>query len=309
MKYYLIIVDDFSHYMWSFPLQFKSDVPNTLKNFLAYVQTHFNRAIGTIQCDNGTEFDNLTNRLFLAPLGTSLRFSCPYTSPQNGKAERAIRTTNDIIRTLLIQASMPPIFWAEALITATHLLNIRPTKPLNLKTPHESLFHKQPSYDHLRVYGCLCFPNLSATAPNKLAPRSVPCVFIGYPTEHKGYRCYHIPTKRVYISRHVTFDEQVFPFSDPSTPTSPLPDFPHPSPSNIFPGIISRPAQPIPAAATSAATDNSARFSAAADDTATPSPVTGTASSGSAPSPPHTPPSSSPSLPPNPQSRAPIVKP
>jgi hypothetical protein len=32
------------------------------------------------------------------------------------------------------------------------------------------LFNKTPTYDHLRVYGCLCFPNLSATIPHKLAP-------------------------------------------------------------------------------------------------------------------------------------------
>jgi hypothetical protein len=35
---------------------------------------------------------------------------CPYTSPQNGKAERMIRTTNDVMHTLLIQASLPTRF-------------------------------------------------------------------------------------------------------------------------------------------------------------------------------------------------------
>ena len=31
-----------------------------------------------------------------------------------------IRTTNDAVRTLLIQASLPPRFWAEGLHTATY---------------------------------------------------------------------------------------------------------------------------------------------------------------------------------------------
>jgi len=35
--------------------------------------------------------------------------SCPYTSPQNSKTERMIRTTNDVMRTLLIQASASPL--------------------------------------------------------------------------------------------------------------------------------------------------------------------------------------------------------
>ena len=30
----------------------------------------------------------------------------------------------------------------------------------------------------------------------------------------KEYRCLHPPTERVYISRHVLFDESKFPFSD-----------------------------------------------------------------------------------------------
>jgi hypothetical protein len=30
---------------------------------------------------------------------------------------------------------------------------------------------------------------------------------------HKGYKCFHIPTSRVYMSRDVVFDETVFPFA------------------------------------------------------------------------------------------------
>jgi hypothetical protein len=35
---------------------------------------------------------------------------CPYTSPQNGKAKRIIRSINNVIRSLLFQASMPPSY-------------------------------------------------------------------------------------------------------------------------------------------------------------------------------------------------------
>ena len=71
----------------------------------------------------------------------------------------------------------------------------------------------------MRVFGCLCYPNLSATARHKLAPRSTACVFLGYPSSHKGYRCLDLSTRRVIISRHVVFDKSVFPFS--SHPTHP----------------------------------------------------------------------------------------
>jgi len=61
-------------------------------------------------CDNGREFDNSNARTFFLTRGTHLRMSCPYTSPQNGRAERIIHSTNNILRSLLFQASLPPSY-------------------------------------------------------------------------------------------------------------------------------------------------------------------------------------------------------
>jgi hypothetical protein len=144
-----------------------------------------------------------------------LRMSCPYTSPQNGKAERMLRTTNNMICTLLIQASMPPRYWVDALHTTTYLLNCLPTKTVRASCPFAALYNTPPTYEQLRVFGCACYPNLAATAtaPHKLAPRSTKCVFLGYSTEHKGYRCLDLSTNRVLTSRHIVFDEACFPFA------------------------------------------------------------------------------------------------
>ncbi|GKV46548.1 hypothetical protein SLEP1_g53521 [Rubroshorea leprosula] len=49
---------------------------------------------------------------------------------------------------------------------------------------------------------------------NKLEPKSLPCIFIGYSTKHKGYKCLYPPTNRIYISRHVVFDESCLPFTN-----------------------------------------------------------------------------------------------
>jgi hypothetical protein len=122
-KYYLVIFDDFTHYLWTFPLKLKSDTFTTLSNFFAYVSTQFGITVKAIQCDNGREFDNSSTRIFLLSNGTQLRMLCPYTSPQNGKVERIIRLINNVICTLLIQASLPGRHWAEGLHTAMYLLN------------------------------------------------------------------------------------------------------------------------------------------------------------------------------------------
>jgi hypothetical protein len=225
-QYYLVILDDFTHFIWTFPLKNKSDVHTTFLHFQRYVSTHFFLPIWFLQCDNGREFNNIKNRNLFLQHGILLRFSCPYTSPQNGKAERSLRTLNDIVRTLLIQSSMPPKFWAEALRTATFLLNIRPSTVNPKTTPFYSLFLSHPNYSELKVFGCLCFPNIYATTPNKLYSRSIPCVFLGYSDEHKGYRCLDLSNGRTHISRHVTFDETTFSFATRSPspePTSPTP--------------------------------------------------------------------------------------
>jgi hypothetical protein len=80
-KYYLVILDDFTHYLWTFPLKLKSDTFTTLSHFFAYVSTQFGRTVKAIQCDNGCEFDNSSTRFFLLSNGTHLQMSCPYTSP------------------------------------------------------------------------------------------------------------------------------------------------------------------------------------------------------------------------------------
>lgn len=75
----------------------------------------------------------------------SFRLSCPYTSSQNGKAERNFFSINNVIRTLLDDASLPPSFWHHALQMATYLLNVLPSKLLSHQSPLEILHQKPPS--------------------------------------------------------------------------------------------------------------------------------------------------------------------
>ena len=143
-RYYLVIVDDFSHYYWMFPLRNKSDAAITLVNFFAYARTQFSTTIRSLQTDNGTEFINSAVNTLLNSSGSMLRLSCPYTSQQNGKAERAIRTINDTMRTIMFHAHAPSQFWAEALATATYLLNRHPSTAVKSRIPYTLLHGRSP---------------------------------------------------------------------------------------------------------------------------------------------------------------------
>lgn len=189
----------------------KINVFQTLHQFHAFASTHFPTPMNNPQYDNGCEYHNTPLHDFLAFYGILYHFSRPHTSQQNGKTERCIRTINDILCTFVFQAHMPLSYWAEAIHTATYLLNHCPTK--NLSTLYEALYRTTPSYAHLRVLGLLCYSNLSAIASHKLTPLFTPCIFLDYLSDRKGYRCLSNSTCHIIISRHATFNETSFPFS------------------------------------------------------------------------------------------------
>jgi hypothetical protein len=59
----------------------------------------------------------------------------------------------------------------------------------------------------LKVFGCIVFM-LTPNSRSKLDPRVEKCIFIGYSTNQKGYRCYNPTTKKLHVSMDVTFLEQ-----------------------------------------------------------------------------------------------------
>lgn len=151
IKYYVILLDQFSHFLWVYPLRHKSEVFSKFLHFFAYVKNQFSKCIKSLQCDNGGEYDNAEFHKHFATHGIKFRFSCPYTSQQNGRSERMLQTINNAVRTLLFQANLPSSFWVEALHTVVYLLNILPSKAIQNHTPYTTLFKKPPIYSHLKT--------------------------------------------------------------------------------------------------------------------------------------------------------------
>ncbi|GJT61432.1 ribonuclease H-like domain-containing protein [Tanacetum coccineum] len=134
--YYVLFLDHYSQFVWVYPLINKSDVMSRFMLFRNFVRTQFKCEIKSFQCDHGGEFDNRYLHTLFAENEILFRFSCPHTSQQNGKSERMVRTINNLIRTLLFQANLPPTFWVEAYNMATHLLNILPSTAIAHDIPY-----------------------------------------------------------------------------------------------------------------------------------------------------------------------------
>lgn len=89
-----------------------------------------------------------------------------------------------------------------------------PTSVILDKSPLEVLFGVVPQISHLRIFGCAYYPFLKPYLSNKLQPKTIECVFLGYASQYKGYICYDVSGKKTYISRHVVCHEHDYPFSD-----------------------------------------------------------------------------------------------
>jgi hypothetical protein len=92
----------------------------------------------------------------------------------------------------MIASSVLPHFLAEAISTATYLINIQHSSTLQDGISFERFYGKTPDYSSLRLFGCVCYVLLAPHECTKLTTHSVECVecvFLGYSAEHKGYRC------------------------------------------------------------------------------------------------------------------------
>lgn len=94
-------------------------------------------------------------------------------------------------------------------------INRIPSSALNGLTPYQQLYNAKPAYNHLRIFGCTTFVHVHPQQRDKLSPKAIQTVFLGYDDHLKGtYRCYDRSSKRILLSSDVTFNEEQFLYTE-----------------------------------------------------------------------------------------------
>ena len=207
---------------WVYFLKVKSheETLEAFQVFKATAEKTSSRLIRRFRCDNGRgEYDNRFFLEFLSAERIGYEPAAPYTQNQNGVSERKIRTIVERARTMLLEASLPERFWADAVATAVYILNRSPTKALTGKTPFEAWFGRRPNLAHLRRCGCDAYLHIPDAQRTKLKPKARLCTFLGYvPNTTKQWRLWDGRQQKIVIGSNVRFNENGFGNRRPEDP-------------------------------------------------------------------------------------------
>ena len=116
-------------------------------------------------------------------------------------------------RAMIHGADLGKELWGEAVLSATYLLNLTPTKAiLQNKTPYELWHGKKPRLYNLKIFGSTAYI-LDKTKKAKFDKKSFKGILVGY--EQNGYKVLNVETNKFIIARDVIFDEFNFKSSRP----------------------------------------------------------------------------------------------
>jgi transposase InsO family protein len=216
-RWFVTFIDDCTRMTWLWLMKSKSEVNLLFQKFHKMIKTQYNAQIQVLRSDNGGEYQSSELQHFFEVEGIINQTTCSNTPEQNGVAERKNRHLLEVVRAILIEANMPLSYWGEALAFAVYSINRTPSRSIEYQTPLKALSDVSiaPSVPNLplRIFGCVVFVHLHKHQRSKLAPRALRCVFLGYAMHKKGYRCYHPPTQRMFITIDVVFHEELMYFS------------------------------------------------------------------------------------------------
>ena len=219
-RWFISFIDGCTRMSWIFLLKHKSEVSFIFPIFHNMVKNQFGVGIKRFRSDDGKDYFNQNLSPYFQKEGIIHKSSCINTPQQNEVAQRKNGHFLAITRACLFQRNVPKNYWGEAVLTAAHLINRLPSRVLGFKSPVQVFSKYFPDFrtaNYLvpKIFGCVSFVHIHSHNRGKLNPRALKCVFVGYSSTQKGYKCFHPPTKKFFVSADVTFVEKESYFAQP----------------------------------------------------------------------------------------------
>ncbi|CAI7927310.1 unnamed protein product, partial [Closterium sp. NIES-54] len=212
-RYFLLVVDDYTRYTTVVPLHSKAEVRSVLIRWIRAVRRQLSARfqhdlpVLRLHSDRGGEFSSSLLEDFCGAEGIRQTFTLPASPQQNGIAERRIGLVMEVARPSIVQAAAPQFMWSFAVRYAAEQLNLWPRVSHPETSPTLRCTGEVGDALAFRVWGAL---SLVRDPPaRKLSPRTLRCVFLGFPIDAPGWQFYHLGSRRVLYSQDVTFDEFV----------------------------------------------------------------------------------------------------
>ena len=206
-RYFVSFTDDATRYSHVVFMKEKGEATQRVMDYCAKVERQFGKYPRWLRFDNGKEYVNAKMREWSDAKGITLETTAPHSSSQNGVAERFNRTHMELARSMMVARSLPSFLWDEAVAHANYLRNRVGTRALVDRTPYEAWFGVKPNVSHLREFGCDVWVLDETQNLSKLKPKARKMVFMGFIDGSKSIRYYDATTRRIKVSRNVSFAE------------------------------------------------------------------------------------------------------
>ena len=139
-EYGLVVTDPHSEYRWFSRLTSKDQGASRVIEIVRNAQTQCGCWVKRLFADGGSEFINHTVKKFCADSGIELHYPPARTQQLNGVAERGVRSSKDMARTMLLHAGTPGRYWWRAAHHAAYVWNRTAVATATGVTPFESMF-------------------------------------------------------------------------------------------------------------------------------------------------------------------------
>ena len=226
-KYLLVIIDEYSGYIFAYGMKKKSEVSELVKMTVVTIEKHLREKVITIEVtsevkecvgvaclrsDNAGENVSREMRSWCAARGTRIETTIPHTPHQDGKAERLGGAVWQGGACLRYGGNLPQTDWLHCCLAYVYVRNRLPTAScLSSKhnTPYEAyndiVVSPRELVDNFVTIGCLCYVLVPHSLRSGKPKKAYRAMLLGYSdnvTGQKGYIVRNLSTGKICSAAH-----------------------------------------------------------------------------------------------------------